>query len=590
MNNFWKMFFASILGGFVALILITFTVFGTFSMLISSLSPKAPEIKDKSVLQINLGQDIPDRTSNNPFASFDFMSFKSTQIIGLNDILKSLDKAKTDERIKGIFLDVSNIPAGMASIEEIRNALIEFKTSKKFIIAYSDFYTQKSYYLASVADNIYLNPQGMVDWKGLFSQVIFFKGTLEKLGVEVQVFRHGKFKSAVEPFLLDEMSESNKLQTLTYTQSLWNQMLAGITTTRKISADQLNLYADSLLLSDAKSALEYKFVDKLMYRDEILAELKTKSGYSDKNEKFLVSLNTYNKIPVKGKKSKISENRIAVIFAEGSIVDGQGKEDEIGGDMLAAEIRKAREDDKVKAVVLRVNSPGGSGLASEIILREMELTKAAKPVVISMGNLAASGGYYISCKANYIFAQPNTLTGSIGVFGLIPNLGKMLNEKVGLRFDGVGTNAHADWGNTTRAVDPMEGHRIQKQIENFYEVFIGHVAEGRNMTTAQVDSLGQGRVWSGANALEIGLVDEIGGLDDAVKKAVELAKLEDYRIKEMPEQKDFFESIMNDFSTQVQMNFIKSQLGEEYRYLEIITFVKNAKGVQARLPYDIVIN
>ncbi|HQL69407.1 MAG TPA: signal peptide peptidase SppA, partial [Bacteroidales bacterium] len=433
-------------------------------------------------------------------------------------------------------------------------------------------------------------PQGMVDWRGLYSQVVFFKGTLEKLGVEVQVFRHGKFKSAVEPFLLDEMSESNKLQTLTYTQSLWDQILTGITATRKISADQLNLYADSLMLHDANAALSLKFVDKLMYRDEILAELKAKSGYTDKNEDFLVSLNTYNKIPVTGKKQKVSDNRVAVIFAEGNIVDGQGSEGEIGGDKLAAEIRKAREDEKIKAVVLRVNSPGGSGLASEIILREMELTKAIKPVVVSMGNLAASGGYYISCKASYIFAQPNTLTGSIGVFGLIPNLGKMLNEKIGLSFDGVGTNAHSDWGNTTRAVDPMEGRRIQKQIENFYEVFIGHVAQGRGMTKAEVDSIGQGRVWSGANALNIGLVDEIGGLDKAVKKAVELAKLEDYRIKELPEQKDFFETMMTDFLNQMNMDFIKTQLGEEYRYLEIITFVKNASGVQARLPYDIVVN
>ncbi|MBP7463400.1 MAG: signal peptide peptidase SppA [Bacteroidales bacterium] len=590
MNNFWKMFFASILGGFVALILITLTMFGTFGLLVSSLSPQVPEIKNNSVLQIRLSQEIPDRTSNNPFANFNFMNMESSQVLGLNDILKSLEKAKTDERIKGVFLDVSDIPAGMATIEEIRNALPEFKSTGKFIIAYSDFYTQKSYYLASVADKVYLNPQGMVDWRGLYSQVVFFKGTLEKLGIEVQVFRHGKFKSAVEPFLLDEMSESNKLQTLTYTQSLWDQILTGITATRKISADQLNLYADSLMLDDANAALSLKFVDKLMYRDEILAELKAKSGYTDKNEDFLVSLNTYNKIPVTGKKQKVSDNRVAVIFAEGSIVDGQGSEGEIGGDKLAAEIRKAREDEKIKAVVLRVNSPGGSGLASEIILREMELTKAIKPVVVSMGNLAASGGYYISCKASYIFAQPNTLTGSIGVFGLIPNLGKMLNEKIGLSFDGVGTNAHSDWGNTTRAVDPMEGRRIQKQIENFYEVFIGHVAQGRGMTKAEVDSIGQGRVWSGANALNIGLVDEIGGLDKAVKKAVELAKLEDYRIKELPEQKDFFETMMTDFSNQMNMDFIKTQLGEEYRYLEIITFVKNATGVQARLPYDIVVN
>ena len=589
MNSFWKVFLAGLLGSIVALIVIVITLFIRFGVMISSFSPEPPEITDNSVLHIKLDKDIPDRSSDNPFDNIDFVTFQSTKTLGLNDILKTLEKAKTDERIKGICLEVSGLPAGMASVEEIRNALIEFKETGKFIVAYSDFYSQKAYYLASVADSIYLNPQGMLDWRGMYSQVVFFKGTLEKLGIEIQVFRHGKFKSAVEPFLYDEMSESNKLQTLTYVSSLWNHMLADISKKRNISMDELNLYADSLMLDDAEAALNLKMIDKLMYRDELLAELKSKANYVEKDENYLVSLGTYNKVPVKGKKKKLSENRVAVVFAEGSIVDGNGSAGEIGGDRLAEEIRKVREDEKVKALVLRVNSPGGSGLASEIILREMELTKAVKPVVISMGNLAASGGYYIACKADYIFAQPNTLTGSIGVFGLIPNLGKMMNEKLGLSFDGVGTNAHSDWGNTTRAVDPFESTKIQHQVEAFYDVFIGHVAQGRNMTKAEVDSIGQGRVWSGVNALEIGLVDELGGLDNAVKKAVELAKLEDYRIKELPEQKDFLETMMNDFSSQVQLYYLKNQLGEEFRYLEIITFVKNAKGVQARLPYDIVV-
>ncbi|HPG72711.1 MAG TPA: signal peptide peptidase SppA [Bacteroidales bacterium] len=589
MNSFWKVFLAGLLGSIVALIVIVITLFITFGVMISSFSPEPPEITENSVLHIKLDKDIPDRSSDNPFDNIDFVTFQSTKTLGLNDILKTLEKAKTDERIKGICLEVSGLPAGMASVEEIRNALIEFKETGKFIVAYSDFYSQKAYYLASVADSIYLNPQGMLDWRGMYSQVVFFKGTLEKLGIEIQVFRHGKFKSAVEPFLYDEMSESNKLQTLTYVSSLWNHMLADISKKRNISMDELNLYADSLMLDDAEAALNLKMIDKLMYRDELLAELKSKANYAEKDENYLVSLATYNKVPVKGKKKKLSENRVAVVFAEGSIVDGNGSAGEIGGDRLAEEIRKVREDEKVKALVLRVNSPGGSGLASEIILREMELTKAVKPVVISMGNLAASGGYYIACKADYIFAQPNTLTGSIGVFGLIPNLGKMMNEKLGLSFDGVGTNAHSDWGNTTRAVDPFESTKIQHQVEAFYDVFIGHVAQGRNMTKAEVDSIGQGRVWSGVNALEIGLVDELGGLDKAVKKAVELAKLEDYRIKELPEQKDFLETMMNDFSSQVQLYYLKNQLGEEFRYLEIITFVKNAKGVQARLPYDIVV-
>ncbi|HOY38487.1 MAG: signal peptide peptidase SppA [Bacteroidales bacterium] len=585
--KFWKIFLACLLGSFVAMILYVVFMFFSFGVLLSSLSPSAPAIKDNSVLKITLSEDIPDRTNENPFVNFDFATFKTSQVVGLNDILKCLEKAKTDEKIKGIFLDVSSVPAGMATLEEIRNALIEFKETGKFIISYSDAYTQKSYYLASVADKIYLNPQGGLDWRGMYAQVTFFKGTLEKMGIEVQVFRHGKFKSAIEPFLLDKMSEENKLQTLTYVSSIWNHMLTGISVKRNITVADLNLYADSLMIFDAKSALQYKFVDKLVYRDEVLTEIKTKASYSDKDEDYLVSLGTYSKIPVKAKKEKYSENRIAVIFAEGSIVDGDGKDDEIGGDRLAAEIRKAREDEKVKAVVLRVNSPGGSGLASEIILHEMELTKAVKPVVVSMGNYAASGGYYIACKASYIFAQPNTLTGSIGVFGLLPNMQKLLTDKIGLSFDGVGTNAHSDMGSITRPVTTQEGMVIQKQIEDFYSVFINHVAQGRSMTVAEVDSIGQGRVWSGENALQIGLVDEIGGLDKAVKKAVELAKLTDYRIKELPEVKDFFETMMSDFSNQMEQSYIKKNLGEDYRYIEMLQYVKNASGVQARIPYQI---
>ncbi|NLA24504.1 MAG: signal peptide peptidase SppA [Bacteroidales bacterium] len=589
MNNFWKVFFASILGVFFAFGLVIFLVFGSFSLAFSSFKTEAPTIVENSILHIDFKSEIPDRTSSNPLSNFDFSSMQSNKSIGLNDVLKSIDKAKTDDNIKGIFIDISVMSSGMATTEEIRNALIDFKESEKFIIAYSDVLSQTAYYLASVADKIYLNPQGAIDWKGLYSQVMFFKGALEKLGVEVQVFRHGKFKSAIEPYILDKMSEENKLQTLTYVKSLWDHLVEGIAETRDISVEELNLYADNLSVENALAAYDFKFVDSLVYRDFVLEELKEMANYGKDDDKFLISINKYSKAPVKSAVKEISKNRVAVIFAEGTIVDGKGSDGEIGGDNLAAEIRKARKDENIKAVVLRVNSPGGSGLASEIILHEMVLLKEEKPVVISMGSLAASGGYYIACKSDYIFALPNTLTGSIGVFGMLPNLQKLFENKLGLSFDGIGTNAHSDFGNTSRSVDELEYRRVQAQVENFYDVFITHVAEGRNMSKEEVDEIGQGRVWSGLNALEIGLVDEIGGLNDAIKKAVELAGLEDYRIKEMPEKKDFFETMLEDLTSQVSIKSLEAEFGENLKYLDILRYINNAKGVQARLPYEIYV-
>lgn len=387
------------------------------------------------------------------------------------------------------------------------------------------------------------------------------------------------------------MSEANKEQTLVYTQSLWNQILNGVSESRGISVDMLNQYADSIAIRKVSDALELGFIDGIMYRDEVLAELRTKAeNDTDADDfDFIVGINKYSSVSVekKEKKKDLAKDRIAVIFAEGNIVDGNGGSGKIGGDALSANIREARLDEDVKAIVLRVNSPGGSGMASEIIWRELEEASKTKPIVVSMGNLAASGGYYISCNANYIYAQPNTLTGSIGVFGMVPNLQGFMNNKLGVTTDGVGTNANSSMGDVSRPFNDFEAASIQFMVEDFYDIFIGRVADGRGMSKEEVDAIGQGRVWSGENALEIGLVDEMGGLDDAVKKAVELAELEDYRIKEMPEAKDFLEMMSEDMMMTVRTYFIESTLGSEYQYYKAIEEVKTMSGIQARLPYEI---
>jgi protease-4 len=588
MNNFWKYTLATVVGSIITFVVIFGIIFGIFSVIIAGLGDSEVVVNDNSILTMNLATDIPDKASDNPFENIDFMTFESTKVLGLNDILKTLEKAKNDERIKGIYLDLTYIPAGLASIEEIRNKLIDFKSSGKFIICYSSAYSQKAYYIASVADKIYMNPQGGIEWKGLNSQVMFFKGALEKLGVEAQIFRHGQFKSAVEPFMNDHMSEASKLQSITLLQSIWDDMCLKISKQRNISMDNLNMYADSLMVYNAETALKYGFIDGIMYYDEVLKELKTKSGSVDKPAEFMININKYCDAKIKTEKNK-STNKIAVIFAEGDIVDGSKADNNIAGDWMAGIIREAREDEDIKAVVIRVNSPGGSGLASEIIWREVKLTAEIKPVVISMGNLAASGGYYISCPANYIFAQPNTITGSIGVFGMIPNIEKLMNEKLGITVDGVGTNSNSDFGSIMRPFTPAEGEFIQRQVEDFYDVFLTRVSDGRKLTKAEVDSIGQGRVWSGLNAIEIGLIDEIGGLDNAVKKAKELAKIEDYRIVEYPEKVDFMEKLMTDMSGQASESFLKETLGENYKFYKLLQDVNRLRGVQARMDFAIEI-
>ena len=589
MKQFFKFMFASMAGFFLIFIVIFFILMGMI-MSVATLTKKEVVIVSKNtVLHLKFDQAIPDRSSNNPFDNFDFSSMKSNDAPGLNDILDNIRKAKADENIKGIYLDLSTVPAGVATLDEIRNALLDFKSSGKFIISYGEDYTQKAYYLATVADKIYLNPTGLIDFKGINGEIMFFKGLLEKLDVNVQIIRHGKFKSAVEPFLYDKMSEANKLQTLKYLTSIWDHLLDGISSGRKISKNDLTAIADGLKIRAAEDAVKYKLADKLMYKDEILAELRTRLGIGANDNISVMSMSKYIDAPDKTKKFVKSHDKIAVIYALGEIQSGVGSDKIIGSERISEAIRKARLDSTVKAIVLRVNSPGGSALASDVIWREVVLAKKVKPVVASMGDVAASGGYYISCAASKIVADENTITGSIGVFGIVPNLKGLYNNKLGITFDNVKTNTHADFGTTSRAMSDEEKGIFQVGVENIYHTFISHVAEGRHMTTDAVDSIGQGRVWSGADAIKIGLIDKFGGLDTAIHLAARLAKISDYRITSLPEQKDKFEQIIESLKGGSDDVLLKKELGDAYDYYMYIENIKNMKGVQAVMPYQIII-
>lgn len=590
-----KQFFGSLLGALVGVVIssviIVFIIIGVISSAISG--NKEVEVKANSILHLKLDGPVIEREPKNEFAKL--TGFSEEKKMGLDAIVESIRKAKTDPEIKGIFIETQDIDAGMASVEEIRNALIDFKQSKKFIYAYGEAFTQKGYYLSSVADQVFINPQGGLDFKGLGAQIMFFKKMLEKLDIKVQIFRHGKFKSAVEPFDLEKMSESNRLQTQTYMNSLWNQMLKGISEERGVDVNKLNSIATNLAIRTADDAVTNGLADKALYYDEVIEELKKKTGQTAKQKLNLISVEKYKEAGSSDdEEEKVpSRNKIAVVYAVGSIESGEGDDETIGSDRIARAIRDAREDSSVKAVVLRVNSPGGSALASDVIWREVVLTKKAKPVVVSMGDVAASGGYYISCAADMIIAQPNTITGSIGVFGMMPEAGTLLSERIGITVDTVNTNANAGIGSVYRPVSEFEGQVIQQGVEDVYKTFITRVSDGRGISVADVDSIGQGRVWAGTDAMRIGLVDSLGGLDAAIAVAARKAKLgSDYRIVKFPTQKDPFADFMGKSEEEMTEAFITQQLSvfkEQYFMFRRSQALLNAKGVQARMPYDLII-
>lgn len=588
MRQFFKFLFASMLGFVLGGILLLLVLVGIISTAVNSLDDeKETEVKQNSMLFLDFEKPIVDRASKNPFENISFTSFDTEGNIGLNSILENVRKAKSDKNIKGIYMELSTINTGIASVEEIRNALIDFKKSGKPIISYSEVYTQKSYYLASVADKIYMNPQGAMELKGLGAEIMFYKGLLDKIEVETQVIRHGRFKSAVEPFILEKMSNDNRLQTRGFMQSIWNFMLNNIASSRKLSFEELNTLTNNFSIREPEDAIKYKLIDKLVYKDEVLEELKTLTGKTKKEDlPQLITLKKYSKSPDLDKKS-MKDPQIAIIYASGEIESGKGESDNIGSETVSKAIREARLNDKIKAIVLRVNSPGGSALASEVIWREAELANKVKPVVVSMGDVAASGGYYISAASRKIFASPNTITGSIGVFGLIFNAQKMFNNKLGITFDTVKTNRLSDFGSMTRPLTAEEKQIFQQGVEKVYDTFTKRVANGRKMEQANVDSIGQGRVWSGVEAKNIGLIDEFGGLNDALAAAAKMANLTKYRTVELPKQKDPFKEFLSEMGNEAETKYLKYKLGDEARYYNKAQELLKMQGIQARLPYRI---
>ncbi|MBN2745956.1 MAG: signal peptide peptidase SppA [Bacteroidales bacterium] len=581
MLNFLKYTLATIVGTLLTFLLLFLIIVGIASVASKN---ETVTVKPNSILELKIDKILQEREPVSPFAQFGFD--ESSSIQGLDKIKAVIKNAKEDKNINGIYIDAGLfVGGGLATIEEIRQELIDFKTSGKFIIAYGENYSQLSYYLASVADKVYLNPMGMVDFKGLNGQVTFFKNALDKLEVEMQIIRgpNNKFKSAVEPFMDEKMSEANREQTSIFLGSIWNHILTNISKERKIEVADLQNLANNLSAYHAESALKSGLIDGIKYWDEIEVELNRVNKSDSTKKPEFISLAKYKQTLKTEFKQK---DKIAVIYAVGAIQSGEGDDQTIGSERIAKAIREARKDSTIKAVVFRINSPGGSAQASEVIYRELELLKKEKPLVASMGDYAASGGYYIACNANRIFAQPNTLTGSIGVFGMIPNMQKLLNNKLGITFDGVKTAENADIFSINKPLSPYQFETIRNSIDFIYQTFIQHVADGRNMTTVQVDSIGQGRVWSGVDALKIGLVDELGNIDAAISHAAKLAKIENYRIKELPAQKDPFEEIIDQLNGKTSIKqAINEELGVYAEYINFLKSIDNQDRIQARLPF-----
>jgi len=590
MKKFLIYTLATITGIIITSLLFLFLLIGSVGMMVAA-GDKPVSISDNSILVLKAGIPIPDRSDANPFAGIDIINMTFSPVAGLNDILKNLEKAALDDKIKGILIENGLLTSGWATTEEVRNALDRFREeSGKFILSYSDYVLQQEgYYLSTIADKIYINPGSLVDFKGLSGEVMFYKKALEKLGVEVQVTRHGKFKGAVERYILDELSKENEAQIRDYVESIWNHTVEKMSEARGIPADQLNLMADNLAGYVPTSAFENGLVDGLIFRDALIDTLKALSGLTSDDKINLVSMTKYTKVPGT-KKTVTSKNRISVIYASGTIVMGKGSDYNIGGNNYSEIIRKERLDSNVKAIVMRVNSPGGNAVASDIIWRELELAAREKPVVISMGNYAASGGYYISAPASKIYANPTTISGSIGVFGLIPNAKKLLEQKLGISTQTVNTNKYSDFPSVYRPMNTYEKEIMQKSIEHVYNEFTGKVASGRKMSIESVDSIGQGRVWSGDKAEKIGLVDEIGGLKEAIEGAALLAGLETYSVRELPAIEDPYTKLLKQLSGEVRLNILKKELGESIRLYNELMEIKEMTGIQARLPYIIDIH
>jgi len=578
--KFLRNLLASIVGFFISIFLILLVFIGIASLVGKE---EVIEVEPNSILELDLTSAIKDYApkDDNPFVK----AFKlDKQKLALNNILNAIDNAQLDDNIKGISLNTTFINAGFAQTQSIRTKLEEFKESGKFIYAYNDVYSQKNYYLSSVADSLFLNPVGQIDFSGLSSEILYYKDFEDKYGIKMEVIRHGKYKSAVEPYLDNKMSDANREQISSFLKSIWSEVTAAISNNRKIPIEKLNTIADNSEARNAELAKKNNLIDQILYKDEYDKKLEIAA---DVKKVETISIQDYI-ASGKGRKSSVAKDKIAVIYAQGQIMYGEGNDRIIGQGLINKSIKKAVKDKNVKAIVLRVNSPGGSALASELIWRELELAKKEKPLVVSMGNVAASGGYYIACNADLIVAEPTTITGSIGVFGAIPNAYE-LSKKIGINAEQVSTNNSASYS----VFEPMNQkfYDVTKEgVEQIYTTFVTRVANGRKMTFEQVDAIAQGRVWTGKEALSKGLVDELGGLDKAILAAVQLADIKTYRIRTYPSYKKDYKEMFK-FSPLGKVSkeeILREALGDEsYQLFDQINQMKNLKGIQARMPYII---
>ena len=580
MKSFLKNILSTIIGIVSSILLLLIIMLVIFSI---ASTDNEVKIKKNSILKIDLSNNtIVERSPTNPLEAFNFTG-EMLDNLELKEVLDNIEKAKYDDNIVAIYLNNTIVNAGLSQTEEIRNKLLEFKKTGKRIISYSEVYSQLSYYLSSISNSIYLNPEGVIDLKGLSASPMFYKGLLEKLDIDMQIIRHGKFKSAVEPFTLTEMSAENRKQMSLFLNSIADNLMDSIANQRGLTISEVQNHANQLSLENAKSCIELNYVDALMYQDQVNDSLLSLSQSEKLN---IISINKYSSVKVNTK--DISRNKIAIIYATGSISSGKGSESSIGSETTAKAIKDAREDKNVKGIVFRINSGGGSALASDVIWRETILTKEAKiPFVVSMGDYAASGGYYIACAADSIVANPTTLTGSIGVFGMIPNLQNFYKNKLGITIDTANTNKYADMG-INRPLTNYEKRKIQKSIANVYETFITHVSEGRNISKSSVDEIGQGRIWTGYDAKRIGLIDTYGGIEKAIDIASTLANIDDYRIISLPKKKDPFSEFATKFASGSNIsNILLDKIGVRTELTKPIENLLSRDKVQARLPFTI---
>ncbi|MFL2567787.1 MAG: signal peptide peptidase SppA [Flavobacteriales bacterium] len=579
MLKFLKNIFSTLIGILLSFVVIVVTLIGVLSVS-SEYQKKEKKIDKNTILKIDLSTQVVERASSNPLSDLDLLNPEPKKQLELKTILDNIEKAKFDDNIIAIYINSPFVNAGLSQTEEIRNKLLEFKKTGKPIIAYSEVYSIKNYFLASVADKIYMNPLGVIDHKGLSATVMFFKGLLEKLNIDLQIFRLGKFKSAIEPFTLDKMSNENREQLKLMLNSINDNIMDSISSQRQIPFEVVKKHANQLTLNSAEICLEKGYVDHLIYEDQVEDSL-IAIGTNEKLK--TISLKGYSS--VKSKDKDISRNKIAIVYATGEINSGKGDVASIGSKTTSAAIKKARKDKNVKAIILRVNSPGGSALASDVIWRETTLAQKEKPLVVSMGDYAASGGYYIACAADTIIANPTTLTGSIGVFGMIPNMQNFYKSNFGITVDTVKTNTYADMG-TSRKLSTFEKNKIQEGVKNVYSTFISRVSDGRDITTQEVDAIGQGRVWSGYDAKDIGLVDLYGGLETAIVIAAELAEVDDYRVISLPKIEDPFTKIMNDLTESKLVTFFETEFNLiDTKKIKKVKDLITSDEIQTRIPY-----